>query len=82
MVKEKFHHGEVREITLDLFPVHHGGVPTPPWCFFYVTVVFLLTSPRWKKSFTMVKFLSTFYKVTFWAPRGDFPPRLLKREST
>ena len=31
-VEEKFHHGEVRENTMDLFPVHHGGVPTPPWC--------------------------------------------------
>ena len=80
MVEEKFHHGEVREITLDLFPDHHGGLPTPPWCrenstmvewrrhhgeistapwcFVYATVVFLLTSPRWKFSFTTVeKFL-------------------------
>ena len=32
MVKEKLHHGEVRENTTVPVPLHHGAVKTPPWC--------------------------------------------------
>ena len=39
MVKEKNHHGEVRENTTVAVPLHHGAVKTPPWCRQNSTVV-------------------------------------------
>ena len=32
MVEKKIHHGEVRENTTVVLPLHHGAVKTPPWC--------------------------------------------------
>ena len=56
MVKEKLHHGEVRENTTVPVPLHHGAVKTPPWWSGNATMVKFLQHRGEIFTFTMVKF--------------------------